>query len=226
MERLLSFAAKLERISSAIGRLAAWAIIALVLVIMTDVILRRWFVIGSTKLQELEWHLHGFLFLLCLGWAYTKNAHVRIELVSERLSARTRAWFELVGCILFLLCLGWAYTKNAHVRIELVSERLSARTRAWFELVGCILFLLPYVSAVLWFGYDYVSYSWAYNEASASPTGLPDRWIIKSAIVIGFAVLGIAAISRLLQAVVFLFGSPEQAERTPFSQTEPQTGES
>ncbi|SDD57705.1 TRAP transporter small permease subunit [Kordiimonas lacus] len=187
MERLLSFAAKLERISSAIGRLAAWAIIALVLVIMTDVILRRWFVIGSTKLQELEWHLHGFLFLLCLGWAYTKNAHVRIELVSER---------------------------------------LSARTRAWIELVGCILFLLPYVSAVLWFGYDYVSYSWAYNEASASPTGLPDRWIIKSAIVIGFAVLGIAAISRLLQAVVFLFGRPEQAERTPFSQTEPQTGES
>lgn len=187
MERLLTLSARLERISNAIGRIAAWAIIALVLVIMTDVVLRRWFVIGSTKLQELEWHLHGFLFLLCLGWAYTKNAHVRIELVSERLRPRTRAWIEL-----------------------------------W----GCTLFLLPYVCTVLWFSYDYVSYSWAYNEASASPTGLPNRWIIKSAIVVGFAILGIAATARLLQAIVFLFGNADQAERTPFSHAEPQTGES
>ncbi|MFC4349645.1 TRAP transporter small permease subunit [Kordiimonas lipolytica] len=187
MERLLSFSAKLERVSSAIGRLSAWAIIALILVIMSDVVLRRWFVIGSTKLQELEWHLHGFLFLMSLGWAYTRNAHVRIELVSER---------------------------------------LQARTRAWIELFGCLLFLLPYVGAVLWFGYDYVSYSWAYNEASASPTGLPDRWIIKSAIVVGFGVLGIAALARLAQAIVFLFGRADQSERTPFSHVEPHLGDS
>ncbi|NVJ69530.1 MAG: TRAP transporter small permease subunit [Alphaproteobacteria bacterium] len=187
MKGLFSFAQSLQRISNSIGRFSAWAIVLLALVIITDVVLRRWFVIGSTKLQEMEWHLHGFLFLMCLGWAYSKNAHVRIELVSER---------------------------------------LSLRTHAWIELIGCALFLLPYVAAVLWFGFDYVSYSWAYNEASASPTGLPDRWIIKSAIVIGFAMLGFAALARLIYAGIYLFGPKALAEQTPFSHTEPQTGES
>lgn len=187
MQQLYFIARSLERISSLVGRLSAWALLALMLVIVTDVFLRRWFIIGSTKLQELEWHLHGFLFLMGLGWAYSKNAHVRIELVSER---------------------------------------LSARTRAWIEMIGCLLFLLPYVSAVLWFGYDYVAYSFAYNEASASPTGLADRWIIKSVIVIGFGLLSLAALSRLLEAIVFLFGAIDLAEKTIFSRNEQQAGES
>ena len=178
MERLLTFSTRLERLSTLVGRVCAWAIVLLVAVIVTDVLLRRWFIIGSTKLQELEWHLHGFLFLMCLGWAYTRNAHVRIELVSDR---------------------------------------LRARTRAWIELTGCLLFLLPYVAAVLVFGYDYVSYSFAYGEASASPTGLPYRWIIKSAIVAGFGLLGIAAMAKALAALVFLFGRDELAAQTGFS---------
>lgn len=178
MSRLLSFAKTLERLVATIGRASAWAIILLMLVIVADVTLRHWFVIGSTKLQELEWHLHGFLFLMCIGWAYSKNAHVRIELVSER---------------------------------------LSRRVRAWIEALGCLLFLLPYVAAVLWFGLDYVSYSLEYNEASASPTGLPNRWIIKSAIVAGFAVLALGALARLLEASVYLFADPALARKTVFA---------
>jgi len=178
MQSLLHAARALERLSSFIGRLGAWLIVALMLVIITDVTLRHWFVIGSTKLQELEWHLHGGLFLLCLGWAYTKGAHVRIELISER---------------------------------------FSPRTQAWIELLGCLLLLLPYVIAILHFGVDYTSFSYAFNESSASATGLPDRWIIKGAIVFGFAILGIAGVARALNAVVFLFGGDELGKQTPFS---------
>jgi len=187
MHSLLTLAKALERFVALIGRLSAWSIILLMLVIVADVTLRHWFVIGSTKLQELEWHLHGFLFLMCLGWAYSRNAHVRIELVSER---------------------------------------LSRRTRAWIEGLGCLFFLLPYVAAVLWFGIDYVSYSLEYNEASASPTGLKDRWIIKSAIVAGFSVLAVSALARLLEVAVYLFGNPALARETIFARATPQEGDS
>lgn len=187
MRALLSFARQLERLSAFMGRIGAWAIVLLMLVIITDVTLRRWFVIGSTKLQELEWHLHGALFLLCLGWAYSRNAHVRIELVSER---------------------------------------LNIRTRAWIELLGCLIFLIPYVAAILVFGADYVSYSLTYNEASASPTGLPERWIIKAFIPLGFALLGFTAIARSIHAYVFLFGSDKDAAETSFSRPHAMTGES
>ena len=86
-----------------IGRATAWVAIFLMLVIVFDVVTRRFFVLGSTKLQELEWHIHAVLFLFCLGWAYLKDAHVRIDLVRERLSDRAQKWVELIGCLLFLI---------------------------------------------------------------------------------------------------------------------------
>ena len=59
--------------------------------------------LGSTKLQEGEWHLHAMLFLLCLGFAYLKNAHVRISLVHERFSPTTQRWIEFIGCLVFAI---------------------------------------------------------------------------------------------------------------------------
>ncbi len=187
MQFLLSLSKKLEAISTAAGRLSVWLILVLMLVIVTDVTLRHWFVIGSTKLQELEWHLHGALFLLCLGWAYTKNSHVRIELVSEK---------------------------------------LGAKAGAAIEALGCLLFLLPYCAAIIIFGIDYVSYSLEYNEASASATGLPNRWIIKSVIIIGFSFLTVAALARFLESVVYLFGNSPLANQTFFATHHTQEGES
>ena len=64
---------------------------------------RRFLVLGSTKLQEAEWHFHVILFAFCLGYAYLKDAHVRIDLVREKLSERTQWWIEVAGCLLFLL---------------------------------------------------------------------------------------------------------------------------
>ncbi len=86
-----------------IGRVSAWVAILLMVVIVFDVVTRRFLVLGSTKLQELEWHIHAVLFLFCLGWAYLKNAHVRIDLVRERLNARVKLWIELLGCLVFLI---------------------------------------------------------------------------------------------------------------------------
>ncbi len=108
MNIIFQTARKLEKVVGFIGQIGAWMVIPLMLVIVYDVIMRRFFVIGSTQLQELEWHLHGLLFLLCLGWTYTKDSHIRIDILRERLSDRTRAVIELLGCLFFLLPYSWA----------------------------------------------------------------------------------------------------------------------
>lgn len=100
---LLRVAEFLDRVVIGVGRVGAWMAIPLMIVIVFDVITRRFFVLGSTKLQEGEWHLHAILFLLCIGMTYLKDAHVRIDLVRERLSVRTQRWIEFVGCLLFLI---------------------------------------------------------------------------------------------------------------------------
>lgn len=93
----------LARIAIAAGRIGSWACVPLVALIIVDVISRRFFGTGSTMLQELEWHFHALLFLLCLGYAYVRNAHVRIDLVREHFTERSRNLLELAGCMLVLV---------------------------------------------------------------------------------------------------------------------------
>ncbi len=103
MQFLFRLSNLFDRVVSTIGVAAAWITLPLILIIVFDVVTRRFLVLGSTKLQEMEWHLHALLFFLCIGWAYIKNAHVRIELVHERLPRRAQLWIEVLGCLFFLI---------------------------------------------------------------------------------------------------------------------------
>ncbi len=174
MQFLIRVSEGLDRVITKIGKLAAWAGLALILVTIFDVVTRRFLVLGSTKLQEAEWHLHTILFALCLGFAYLKDAHVRIDLVRENLSERAQ----------------W-----------------------WIELIGIVVFLLPFCGLVVWFGIDFAERSFATHEVSASGVGLPFRWVIKSVIPLGFAVLALAGIAIALRKIVELFGPPDLGHR-------------
>ena len=179
MKSLFQLATLLEKIVNFLGRIGAWMMIPLMLVIVYDVIMRHFFVIGSTQLQELEWHLHGALFLLCLGWAYNRNSHVRIEILYDT---------------------------------------FKVRSHALIELLGCLLFLIPYSVALIYFGVDYFGASYMFDEHAASATGLPNRWIIKGIMVLGFSTLFMAGLSRTLMVIAFLFGGKEFARNTGFEE--------
>ncbi|PVE47268.1 C4-dicarboxylate ABC transporter permease [Pararhodobacter aggregans] len=99
-----------------VGKAAAFLFVPMMLIILYDVFQRKylgynpdftttdWYkMFTSTRLQEMEWHLHSVLFLLALGYGYVKDSHVRIELVRDTLRPRTRAWVELFGALLFLV---------------------------------------------------------------------------------------------------------------------------
>ncbi|MAD11435.1 MAG: C4-dicarboxylate ABC transporter permease [Flavobacteriaceae bacterium] len=100
---LLNISSKLENILVGVGKLGAWLSLPLIAIIMFDIISRKFFVLGSTKLQEMEWHLHAALFLLALGYAYLKNSHVRIEVIREGFSTKLKAILEVIGVVVFIL---------------------------------------------------------------------------------------------------------------------------
>ncbi|MEJ8571180.1 TRAP transporter small permease subunit [Microbaculum marinum] len=121
-----------------IGKAASFLYVPLIVVIIYDVTQRKvlefvptftetaWFhAFNSNKLQEAEWHMHAILFLLCFGFAYIKDAHVRIELVRDKLAPRTRVWIELLGCIFFLVAycyvvmrFGYDFAQNSFKLME------------------------------------------------------------------------------------------------------------
>jgi TRAP-type mannitol/chloroaromatic compound transport system permease small subunit len=72
-------------------------------VIVYDVIGRRFFATGSVFLQELEWHLHGAIAVLAFGYAYLKDAHVRIDVFAGKFDKRFRLKLEIAVILLFLV---------------------------------------------------------------------------------------------------------------------------
>lgn len=127
-----------------VGVTASLLFLPMMVIILYDVIQRKylginpdwtnteWYkIFTSTKLQEMEWHLHAVLFLMCLGYTYIKDAHVRIELVRDTLRARTRVWVELFGCLLFMVPYCYVvmqYGIENAVRSYNIGERSAATT--------------------------------------------------------------------------------------------------
>lgn len=111
----------------------------------------------------------------------------------------------------FLVALGYTVESDDHVRVDFLRERFSPRLRAWFELYGILLLLLPFVALVLFAAIPFVAHSFGQGEVSAAPGGLAYRWLIKSMLVVGFGLLAVAALSRLVRVSAFLFGSSRDA---------------
>jgi TRAP-type mannitol/chloroaromatic compound transport system permease small subunit len=101
---------KLERAAGAVdatnvavGRLAAWLYPLLVVLVIVHVVLRYAFGLNLIELEELHWHVYAAAFLLCYGYAYVTDDHVRVDLLHAAWSPRTRAWVELLGALGLLL---------------------------------------------------------------------------------------------------------------------------
>ncbi len=105
----------------------------------------------------------------------------------------------------FLLGLSYAYQADTHIRVDVLHERLSPRMQSWIELYGILLFLLPFIALVLIYSMPFVASSYALGEISPSPGGLAFRWLIKAALPLGFALLLLGTLSRLIRVWHHLF---------------------
>lgn len=104
--------------------------------------------------------------------------------------------------IIFLLGSAYTLKHDAHVRLEMFYQNFSVRTRAWVDLFGTIFFLFPLCFVIISSAWPFISSAYQFTERSPDPGGLPYRFLIKSAIPVGFFLLmlqGIAMIIKNLQ---------------------------
>lgn len=114
MQALLKISRGIDWLSTGVGKLSMWMILLTTLISAGNAIVRKAFNISSNALLEVQWYLFAAVFMLGAGYCLLKNAHVRIDFISSRLSARTRNWIDVVGIVLVLfpfcyICinLGW-----------------------------------------------------------------------------------------------------------------------
>ena len=172
MSRITRAGDGLARFLRRAGQLAGYLCFAMILAIMLDVIGRQipgfqtatpWpevnAFLSSTRLQELEWHLHTAIFALAIGYAYVANAHVRVDLLRERWAARPRIVLEMIGILAFvipyigvLLFHAWQFAAEAYALGE---GSMNPNGMPWRWVIkgvlaaGLLLILLSAVSVFL-----------------------------------------------------------------------------
>ena len=125
MKSLLAFAHFIDRLNERIGRAVTWLVLLTVLISAGNAISRKLFDASSNAFLEIQWTLYGAIFLLAAGHTLKHNEHVRIDVLSSRLSARARAWIDIVGGLFFLMPLtvlvlyyAWPFFANSFTSQE------------------------------------------------------------------------------------------------------------
>ncbi len=103
MKRLLAISSLIDSLNERIGRLVMWGVLVATLVATGNALAKHFLGQGSNAWLEAQWYLFGALFLLGAGYTLKHNGHVRIDVIHQRLSDKTRAWIDLFGGLLFLL---------------------------------------------------------------------------------------------------------------------------
>jgi TRAP-type mannitol/chloroaromatic compound transport system permease small subunit len=103
VQSLLAVSRGIDAVTGFIGHHIRWFILATVLVSAINAIVRKLFDISSNAWLELQWYLFGAVFMMAAAYVLQRNGHVRIDVVSARLSERTRQWIDLFCHILMLL---------------------------------------------------------------------------------------------------------------------------
>jgi len=99
---LLSLSRAIDGMSERIGRLVYWLVLAVVLISAANASVRKAFNYSSNAFLEIQWYLFSVIFLLGAGYVLLHNAHVRIDIIAGRLSARAQNWIDVFGIIFFL----------------------------------------------------------------------------------------------------------------------------
>lgn len=113
----------INRFSDLLGKISALLFIAMLFNVFYDVIMRYLFNDVSIGMQELEWHLYATVFLLGVPYTLKAGGHVRVDLIYERRSARTKAIIDMLGTLVFLVpfcgLVGWYGINFAYESWEL-----------------------------------------------------------------------------------------------------------
>lgn len=102
MRFLLRISGLIDAVNDGIGKLVYWLVLAAVMVSAVNAVVRYSVNYSSNAWLELQWYLFSAIFLLCSGYTFLRNEHIRIDIVLGRFSRKVQAAVDVFGIIVFL----------------------------------------------------------------------------------------------------------------------------
>jgi TRAP-type mannitol/chloroaromatic compound transport system permease small subunit len=148
--RLVRLADLIDRFNRAVGHVAMWCALAMVLVQFTVVLMRYLLGIGSIWAQESIVYAHAAMFMLAAAWTLQVGGHVRVDIFYAGAQPRTKAWIDLAGTLVFLVpfaivlaWLAWPYVARSWAIFE------RSREASGLPLVFLLKALIPLLAVLL-----------------------------------------------------------------------------
>ena len=138
---------------------------------------------------------------LCLAMIglVAMNVLLRYSLSFGSVWSQELEWHLLAAVI--LLGMGYAIQRGDNVRVDVFYADFSPRAKFIVNLVSLGL-LLGIALLFIKLSLGYVAQSYAINETSADPGGIPFRWAVKGLIPVGFGLLALQTVGALLKLVL------------------------
>ena len=111
MRGLLRFSGAVDWLNAQVGKWVIWLILASTVISGVNAVVRKAFNMSSNAYLEVQWYLFAAAFLLAAGYTLLNGEHVKIDVISHRLSKRKQIWIDVIGFALFLtpVCLAILY---------------------------------------------------------------------------------------------------------------------
>ena len=139
-----------------------------------------------------------YLTLLMIGLVAV-NVLLRYSLSLGSVWSQELEWHLLAAVI--LLGMAHALQRSENVRVDVFYAGFAPRVQFIVNLVSHLL-LLSIALLFIKLSVGYVGQSYAINETSADPGGIPFRWAVKGLIPVGFGLLALQTVGALLKLVL------------------------
>ena len=103
MTLLLKLSQLIDWLNERVGKGAFWLVLIMTLISAGNATYRFIFNDSSNGMLEIQWYLFAAIFLMCSPYTLQKNEHVRIDVLSSKLSPRGLAVIDIIGTLFFLL---------------------------------------------------------------------------------------------------------------------------
>lgn len=114
--------------------------------------------------------------------------------------------------IVFLIGAAYTLKESGHVRVDILYVNLSQKTKAWIDFLGVFILLIPFSIVVILSTKGFIMNSWAIQEVSPDPGGLPARYILKAMIPLGFSLLIVQSLSEAAKNFMIIMGHKRKGD--------------
>jgi len=102
MRGLLKLSGAIDWLNAQVGKWVIWLILASTVISGINAMVRKVFNTSSNAYLEVQWYLFAGAFLLAAGYTLLNGEHVKIDVISSRLSKRKQIWIDVLGFAFFL----------------------------------------------------------------------------------------------------------------------------